>query len=109
MTDDTTTDPDADGPPPLIGERLADAIMSILRDCPSECVVIRGRIGALPHIRYRDGEWQIATWAGPGGLMTSTYDAASVRDAIQYGPRVELEHVDDVNIWTEARGEFGDA
>lgn len=80
---------------------LAESIASMLEISPELCVQVKGRVGGLPHVRYRNGSWDIATWGGPGMFMGfwNDHDRDDVVELIKSGPMVIPKRVDDLDIW----------
>lgn len=80
---------------------LAQSIATMLELSPDLCVQVKGRIGALPHIRYDHGGWEVATWAGPGLFMGfwNHYDREEIVDLIASGPMVIPKRVENLHIW----------
>lgn len=89
---------------------LAQSIAGLLELSPDHCVQVKGRIGALPHIRYDHGDWEVATWGGPGKFMGfwNHYDRDEIVDLIAAGPMVVPKRVEDLEIWEIYDGSIPD-
>lgn len=86
---------------PLLNDALAAVILRELKAHPKKCIRVSGRIGGQPHVRYRDGDWEYATWAGAGQRMTGTKSQVEVQELLQSGPRIELLNVADLEVWED--------
>lgn len=89
---------------------LAETIATILELSPELCVKIKGRVGAMPHVRYDHDGWEVATWAGHGLFMGfwNNYDREDIVDLIESGPMVVPKRVEDLDIWEIYDGSIPD-
>lgn len=82
-----------------IGDDVADLILDHLRENPNRCIEVRGRVGAIPIFRFRDGKWQFAAKLGPGGIKAGTFSDERAKALVSGGPRVTFREIDDMGCW----------
>jgi len=85
----------------LLNNALLAVILRELKKHPDKCIRVSGRNGGQSHIRYCDGDWEYATWAGAGQRMTGTKSQAEVQELLQSGPQIELLNVADLEVWED--------
>lgn len=76
-----------------------ETLLDVLEHAEDVSVSAQGRVGGLPHVRYRHGEWQVATWAGGGHFIGRNATRQDIRELLESGPQLCTHYIDDLDVW----------